>query len=103
MSDFGGSKQCCAGVLAGSDAGAAADTGSCVKSRFSDVVANRKTVGLRGFARAGRDVTSGLNNAVKRAAIHFQITFYREGGRSKRFDKYRIAIVKSPHMQLACR
>jgi hypothetical protein len=41
--------------------------------------------------------------AVKRAPIDFQIAFYRKRRCPERFDVNRIALLKSPHMQLAGR
>ena len=101
--DLGADEEHRGAVLAGSDAGAAADAFRGVHGLVGDGLGHRDVVGLRGGAGADGDEAAGLDHLVEAGAVDGEVLEHREGAGAPRLDGDRLAVAEVAHVQLAGR
>ena len=103
MRDLRSSEKHGRSIWTGRGACAASDASSRFHCQIGVVLGNRNRVRLRRGAGALRNESTGLHNAIQRAAIDYQIFEERERSDSKRLDCDRRAVAKLSHVKFTHR
>ena len=88
-------------ILAGSDTGAAADTGGRVHSDVGNLLRDGGVVGVGSAAAVKRHVAAGLLDLVESVTVDHKVTDNGEGSRAPRLNDNGVAVVEFAHVELA--
>ena len=88
-------------VLAGGNAGAAADAGRGVHGLIGNFLRDGEVVGVGSAAAVEAHITAGLLDLVEGVTVDHQVADYGESGRTPGFNGDFVAVLEFTHMELA--
>ena len=100
VSYLGADEEHGAGVLAGGNAGSAADAFGGIHSHIGEAFGDGDAVGVGHTASGDADVAAGLDDLVEGRAVDDEVADDGEGFGAPRLDPYLVAVVELAHVEL---